>query len=157
MQGGSRLRIVGYRIEYAQAFADLNYEWIEKYYSVESHDREILDDPEAFIINKGGQIFIALEDGEPVGAVALIRAGDRVFELAKMAVSPKAQGKGIGALLISACVDYSTAQGMNEIILESNTRQEAALHLYRKAGFEEIELDPNSPYTRANIRMRLAL
>ena len=157
MQGGSRLRIVGYRIEYAQAFADLNYEWIEKYYSVEPHDREILDDPETHIINKGGQIFIALEDGEPVGAVALIRAGDRVFELAKMAVSPKAQGKGIGALLISACVDYSTAQGMNEIILESNTRQEAALHLYRKAGFEEIELDPNSPYTRANIRMRLAL
>lgn len=148
---------MGYQNEYAQAFAELNYEWIEKYYSVEPHDREILDDPQVYIIDKGGQIFFALEAGEPVGTVALIRTGASVFELAKMAVSPEAQGKGIGALLISACIDYSAVQGIDEIILESNTRQEAALHLYRKAGFEEIELDPNSPYTRANIRMRLAL
>src|SRR5687767_14375065 len=135
MEGGTRIKIVGYQNEYAQAFADLNYEWIEKYYSVEPNDREILDDPQAYIIDKGGQIFFALDDGEPVGTVSLIKAGDSVFELAKMAVSPKAQGKGIGALLISACVEHSTAQGMDEIILESNTRQEAALHLYRKAGF----------------------
>jgi len=153
----SKVIIADYEDRYAAAFAELNYAWIEKYYSVEPHDREILDDPLNYIIYSGGHIFFALLEDRPIGTVALLKAGDRSFELAKMAVSPEAQGRGVGARLIDACIDYAATTGKAEIFLESNTRQEAALHLYRKAGFQETDLDPNSLYSRANIRMRLAL
>ena len=149
--------VVAFDDRYAGAFAALNYAWISEDYDVEPHDRELLDDPSGHIINRGGEILFALIEGSVVGTVALINAGELGFEVAKMAVTPEHQGKGVGRALISKCIEYTKSRGKTELVLESNTRQEAAVHLYRSFGFEEMPLDPNSPYTRVNIRMRLAL
>ena len=155
--GSNDIRIVEFREDLAPDFARLNYEWIEKAYTVEEHDRELLDDPFTHIIGRGGQILFACSDENVLGTVALIPFGDNSFELAKMAVSPEYRGQGIGEMLMAACVDYSRAVGKQSIILESNTRQIAAVALYRKYGFQETPLDPNSHFTRANIRMELRL
>lgn len=149
--------IVEFNERFADAFADLNYEWIEKAYTVEEHDREILDHPVKQIIEPGGQIFFALVGGEPAGTVALIEIGDDAFELAKMAVSPEHRGEGLSNLLMDACIEYSRTKGKRRLILESNTKQVAAIRLYRKYGFVETPLDPNSHFVRANIRMELAI
>ena len=149
--------IVEFDERFADAFADLNYEWIEQAYTVEEHDREILDHPVKQIIEPGGQIFFALVGGEPAGTVALIEIGDDAFELAKMAVSPEHRGEGLSNLLMDACIEYSRTKGKRRIILESNTKQVAAVRLYRKYGFVETPLDPNSHFVRANIRMELAI
>ena len=151
------VEVIGFDERFARNFADLNYEWIEKAYTVEDHDREILDHPDEQIIKKGGQIFFAMIDGEPAGTVALIEMGDDAFELAKMAVSPDHRGLGLSNLLMDACIDYSRKKGKRSIILESNTKQVAAIKLYRKYGFVETPLDPNSQFVRANIRMELAI
>ena len=151
------VEVIGFDERFARNFADLNYEWIEKAYTVEDHDREILDHPDEQIIKKGGQIFFAMIDGEPAGTVALIEMGDDAFELAKMAVSPEHRGLGLSNLLMDACIDYSRKKGKRSIILESNTKQVAAIKLYRKYGFVETPLDPNSQFVRANIRMELAI
>lgn len=149
--------IVEFDERFADAFADLNYEWIEKAYTVEEHDREILDHPVKQIIEPGGQIFFALVGGEPAGTVALIEIGDDAFELAKMAVSPEHRGEGLSNLLMDACIEYSRTKGKRRLILESNTKQVAAIRLYRKYGFVETPLDPNSHFVRANVRMELAI
>ena len=151
------VEVIGFDERFARNFADLNYEWIEKAYTVEDHDREILDHPDEQIIKNGGQIFFAMIDGEPAGTVALIEMGDDAFELAKMAVSPDHRGLGLSNLLMDACIDYSRKKGKRSIILESNTKQVAAIKLYRKYGFVETPLDPNSQFVRANIRMELAI
>jgi len=91
------------------------------------------------------------------GTVALIPAGDGVLELTKMAVSPKFQGMGIGGKLIARCVEYAKDQNVRTVFLESNTRLTPALNLYRKFGFVEVPGDPNSLYSRADIRMELAI
>ena len=83
--------------------------------------------------------------------------GDAAFELTKMAVDPNHRGYGIGDKLMQACIDFTRARKRQRIILESNTKQVAAIHLYRKFGFKEIPLDPNSQYVRANIRMELVV
>ena len=62
-----------------------------------------------------------------------------------------------GDALMRACIGFAVSKKAKSIILESNTKQEAAIRLYRKHGFEEIPLDPNSHFVRANIRMELAL
>lgn len=149
--------VIEFDERYAEDFGRLNYEWIAAAYTVEPHDHDILDHPLETVIRPGGQIFFAVVDGAAAGTVALIPMGDNDLELAKMAVSPEYRGLGIGDKLMEACVEYGKKSGTRTLILESNTKQIAAINLYRKFGFVEIPLDPNSEYVRANIRMELVL
>ena len=149
--------IVTFSDEWAEDFASLNYEWIEQHFAVEEHDREILDDPQRFVIGQGGEIFMAVVSGLAAGTVALIPSGDRSLELTKMAVSPEFQGMGIGDRLMDKCIEYAHEKGIKSIWLESHTKLAPALSLYRKHGFIETPKDPNSLYTRADIRMQLAI
>lgn len=149
--------ITGFHPDYAPAFAQLNYAWISESYEIEPHDRELLDEPEEYIIKPGGEILFALVDETVVGTAALIVSGPGSFELGKMAVIPSSRGRGVGEKLLRAAIDHSRASGKEEIWLESNTRQESAVRLYKRLGFTETDLDAGSPYSRVNIRMRLAI
>ena len=51
------LRIVPFHIEYKSAFEKLNREWIEEYFVMEQEDLKTLQDPESYVIKKGGEIF----------------------------------------------------------------------------------------------------
>ncbi len=153
---GDKVSIIDYTPEHKHDFKRLNEEWITQYFKMEESDHKALDHPEEYIIKNGGHIFIALYDGEAVGACALIKMDDKKFELAKMAVSPKAQGKSIGMLLGVASIEKAKELGAETVFLESNTKLKPAISLYRKLGFEKIT-GPPSPYERANIQMELKL
>lgn len=152
------VRIVEYTPEYQQAFRDLNVEWISKYFKMEAADYQALDHPQSYILDQGGHILVALYQNEPVGVCALIKKEHPVFdyELAKMAVSPKAQGKSIGFLLGQACLEKARSLGAKKVFLESNTLLKPAINLYYKLGFEKISGYP-SPYERSNIQMVVEL
>lgn len=145
--------VVEFNDEWAEDFASLNYEWIEKFFAIEKHDREILDDPMGSVIEPGGQIFMAIVSGLAAGTVALIPAGDGVIELTKMAVAPEFQGMGIANHLMQRSIEYAEQSGVKLIFLESHRSLQPALALYRKFGFVEVPTDPNSEYARADIRM----
>ncbi|MEZ5425121.1 MAG: helix-turn-helix domain-containing GNAT family N-acetyltransferase [Pyrinomonadaceae bacterium] len=149
------VKIIGFDPRYAQDFASLNYEWIEKYYRIEKADRKILDHPQTFVIDPGGQIFFALVGERPVGTVALVADGKERFELAKMAVTPQFRGFQIGDKLMTACIDHARRTGKKSIYLESNTGLIPAITLYKKFGFKEVPMNPDTPYQRSNIRMEL--
>ncbi|HEX6125952.1 MAG TPA: GNAT family N-acetyltransferase [Pyrinomonadaceae bacterium] len=151
----AEITIVEFDPKYAKQFADLNYQWIAESYGVEQHDHDVLDHPFDVIIRPGGQVFFALVRDDVAGTVAMIPFEEDAFELTKMAVDPQFRGRGIGDMLMQACVDLARSGNRRRIILESNTRQVAAIQLYRKFGFKETPLDPNSHYVRANIRMEL--
>lgn len=152
----SAIQIVDFNPFYAKAFYALNHEWISKYFVMEDADIKSLSDPQGYIINKGGHILIALFNGEPVGACALLNDGDGVFELAKMAVAPKMQGMKIGKMLGEAAIDRAKRAGAKLVYLVSNRRLTTALNLYTRLGFVEVPLPP-SIYERADIKMELAL
>jgi len=101
---------------------------------------------------------IALYKKEPVGACALVKMDDPIYdyELAKMAVSSKVQGKGIGWLLGQVIINQAKAQGARKIYLESNTIPVPAINLYHKLGFKKV-IGHASPYKRCNIQMELNL
>lgn len=90
------LTIVPFETKYTQIFKDLNIEWITEYFKVEEKDRELLENSQAAIIDKGGFIFIGLWHNEPVGCFALIRKNKDRYELGKMAVSKSYHGLQIG-------------------------------------------------------------
>jgi hypothetical protein len=60
---------------------------------MEESDEKILNDPEKYILAKGGFIFMAELNDEIVGTCALLKIDDDTFELAKMAVINKAKEK----------------------------------------------------------------
>lgn len=92
-----------------------------------------------------------------MGTVALIPMEEKVYELGKMAVSEAYQGMKIGQILLQFCIDFGKEQGWKKVVLYSNTVLENAIHIYRKYGFVEVPLEPNSPYQRSNIKMELLL
>ena len=123
---------------------------------MEEADYKALDNPKEYILDKGGIILVALYDDEPVGVCALIKMNDTDFEMAKMAVSPKAQGKNIGFLLGEAIVKTAKELGASKLYLESNTILKPAINLYYKLGFQKVAGLP-TPYKRCNIQMELNL
>ncbi len=151
---GSAVQIVAYQPEYAAAFKALNEQWISSYFTMEEADHKSLDDPQGYILDKGGSILVALFNNEAVGVCALMAMNDGVhdFELAKMAVSPAAQGKSIGWLLGQAALDKAAELGASRVYLESNTILKPAISLYHKLGFQKIVGYP-TPYQRCNIQM----
>jgi DNA-binding MarR family transcriptional regulator/N-acetylglutamate synthase-like GNAT family acetyltransferase len=154
-----KVRIVNYKPSLKKYFRDLNYEWIKKYFKVEKADREYLENPTERIINKGGIILFAEYEGEIIGTVALINTGSKTFELSKMAVSPKAQGKQAGKKLMQAAIAAAKKAGAKKIFLLSNTLLTPAITLYKRSGFVPINLTEKDSlyYERSNIKMEMNL
>ncbi|WP_337966220.1 helix-turn-helix domain-containing GNAT family N-acetyltransferase [uncultured Flavobacterium sp.] len=150
------VKIVAFEPQYLDAFKQLNVEWISAYFEMEEADYKALDNPQEYILDKGGKIFVALYHNEPLGVCALIKMkdSDYDFEMAKMAVSPKAQGKNIGFLLGQEIVKSAKESGAKKIYLESNTILKPAINLYYKLGFQKV-YGLATPYKRCNIQMEL--
>jgi N-acetylglutamate synthase-like GNAT family acetyltransferase len=144
--------IENFKKEYALAFRDLNMAWLQEFFVAEPYDIEVLSNPEKYILDKGGDIYFVVENGLPIGTVALMYNKYNELEFTKMAVDPKMQGKGYGKLLMNHCIDQAQKMGASELILYSNTKLNPAIELYRTSGFEEIDIE-NSEYERCNIKM----
>jgi putative acetyltransferase len=141
----------------AEAFRDLNVAWIAQYFAMEDVDRAVLDDPEGHILERGGQIFMATLDGEPVGCCALILTHPGTFEVAKMAVKEGHRGLGIGRKLLERAVEEARLGGARSLSLEPNTKLASAVHLYESVGFRHLPPEKVQPsiYARANVFMEM--
>ncbi|MEL6132298.1 MAG: bifunctional helix-turn-helix transcriptional regulator/GNAT family N-acetyltransferase, partial [Bacteroidota bacterium] len=152
------VEIVDYTPAHQSAFYALNHAWITHYFKMEEADRKALNNPQSYILDPGGYIAVACYKGEPVGVCALIKMQDPDYdyELAKMAVSPQAQGKGIGYLLGRKVLEKASQLGAQKVYLESNSRLTPALTLYQKLGFQKVT-GRSTPYERADIQMDIDL
>lgn len=150
------IKIIDYNHIYAKHFYDLNIEWLKTFFYVEPYDEEVLSKPDIYIINKGGYIFFAMKNDKVVGTVALMPIEEAgILELTKMAVLTEERGQRIGQQLLQHCIGFGSSQKLKGLLLYSNTKLENAIYLYRKYGFKELELEKDSPYQRADIKMLL--
>jgi len=139
-------------------FAALNAVWIEELHHLEESDKLMLAHPEIYTQNGNHVFTVHIEDevagDEVVGACALKKHQDGRYELTKMAVDPKFQGRGIGQYIMSAVEGYAkTELGLDYLFLLSNTTNEAALRLYARNGWTVNHEGPHPVYKRANIGM----
>ncbi len=151
------ITIVPYKEEYKEYIKTLNYEWIKKYFFIEPNDVKQLSNPKEEILDKGGEIFFALDDDAIIGTASLLKVNDEEYELAKMAVTEKYKGLGIGKMLMEHCIDEAKKLDAKKLTLVSNTKLDAAIHVYRKYGFVEIPLPKEIHYERGNIMMEKML
>ncbi len=150
------VEIIEYSDIYAADFKRMNLEWLDKYNLTESHDLMVLNDPKGTILDQGGAIYLAKNNEEIIGSAALMKEHPGEFELAKMAVTDLWQGKGISKLLIEKCISKAKELGAKKITLFSNHQLQAALNLYKKFGFEHVEVT-DSPFATADVKMELVL
>ncbi len=151
------IEIIPYEQRYAADFKSLNLEWLDKYNLTESHDLEVLNDPQKTILDNGGCIFLAREGDEIAGSAALMKEHDEgVYELAKMTVMPKYQGRGISKLLLQRCLQEAAHLRAKRITLFSNHQLQTALKLYEQFGFRHIPVE-DSPFLTADVKMELVL
>jgi ribosomal protein S18 acetylase RimI-like enzyme len=139
------------------AFRSLNEEWIRRYFVIEPKDEASFADPRGSILDRGGRIFFAVQDRQPVGCCALLSMESGGFEVAKMAVSESYRGNGIGRRLLEKAVAEARAAGAHRLYLETNKKMQPAIRLYESIGFRHVpsERIVPSPYSRANVYMEL--
>ena len=155
------LRIVQFRDDLAQAFHDINAQWIDAMFVMEATDRKVLENPRTTIIDRDGVIlFVEAEGIGIVGAVALMKTSDGVYELTKMGVLESVRGRKAGEFLLAACIDRARSMNMSRLYLLTNHICAPAIHLYEKAGFRhsaEIMEKYGKSYARCDVAMAFPL
>lgn len=146
-----------YQARHAGAWRSLNEDWlIAGGYALEPKDQLVLGDPQGAILGKGGFIFIAERDGEPVGCCSLMAMADGGYEVGKMAVTGAARGLNLGWRLLEACETAARGAGAPRLYLETNKAQTHAIALYRRFGFVDLPPQP-TPYARCDVWMEKRL
>ncbi|WP_319405309.1 GNAT family N-acetyltransferase [uncultured Desulfosarcina sp.] len=152
-----KISIVPFEDRYRQDFTTLNREWLESFGLLEDADEKHLSFPRESIIDPGGQIFLAVENGAVVGTCAAILGNGPTVEIAKLVTAPLARRRGIGRLLAQTVIDYAGGIGAKKVVLVSNTKLKSALGLYASMGFVHQPLPAQPGYASADVYMELVL
>lgn len=84
----------------------------------------------------GGAVWIAEQDGDPVGMVGTKPLGaDAAYEIGRMYVAQVARGTGLAHRLLATAEAHARDAGAERLVLWTDTRFEAAHAFYEKRGF----------------------
>ena len=87
-----------------------------------------------------GELLVALDDHEKViGMVAYNKHSDERCEMKRLYVSPECRGMKLGEKLVDEIIQHAKNAGFKEMVLDTIVPLQAAIHLYKKMGFEECE------------------
>ncbi len=115
--------------------------------SLEEIDRLAFDDywhmdgpglQEAVDATPRHQVFVAVDDGTPVGyAIVGVQMG--ISFLQRIAVVPTHQGKGLGTELVHAGFRWAASNGATTMLLNVREENAGARSLYRSLGFVDTK------------------
>lgn len=115
-----------------------------EYYFIK-HLADFVHDP------TGGMLWIAEEDRNIVGSVAIVRVDGKTAQFRWFLVDEQLQGMGIGGRLISTALDFCRDNGYEDVFLWTFKGLDRARALYDKAGFALTEEKVNNEWSSAQI------
>ncbi len=86
-----------------------------------------------------GAIFIAVDNGELIGCVAMRPIDQQQAELKRLYVKSDRHGQGIGKQLFECAMSRAQSIGYGSIVLDTLESMRSARGLYQAYGFREIE------------------
>jgi putative acetyltransferase len=104
-----------------------------------------LDEIEKMYAADSGGIFLCFDADKYIGCSAIRRIDDMSCELKRMWVQQNYQGKGIGEELLKKCIELAKQLNYKTIRLDTLSRLQPAIQLYKKYGFEETSSYYNNP------------
>lgn len=83
------------------------------------------------------RMFIATVNNQMVGAVAILGSSRHLAQLRWFLIHPDYRGKGLGKRLLQEALDFCREKDYQKVYLMTTSMQEAAIGLYKKAGFRK--------------------
>ncbi len=92
--------------------------------------------------------WIAEVDGERVGCIFLVTAGDeaRVAKLRILLVTPAGRGLGLGTRLVEECLTFARRAGYRQVTLWTNDVLTSARKIYQSFGFTLADEQPHHSF-----------
>ncbi|HVM59472.1 MAG TPA: GNAT family N-acetyltransferase [Verrucomicrobiae bacterium] len=106
-------------------------------------DADIRDIDRVYLQNRGS--FHVVEDrGEIHGCVGVRKFSDEIGELKRLYLAAECRGLGLGRALCNSAIQDARDLGYKTLRLDTTTKSQRALALFRKLGFHEIaRYNPN--------------
>jgi putative acetyltransferase len=115
--------------DYAESLAfDLDFQ---------NFDQEMDDFPGEYALPKGC-LYLAMDENQPAGCVALRDLGDGICEMKRLYVKPDYRGQKIGRLLAQTVIRAARELGYERMRLDTIPSMKRANVLYKALGFKEI-------------------
>jgi len=103
----------------------------------QNFDQEMDDFPGEYALPKG-RLYLAMDENQPAGCVALRDLGDGNCEMKRLYVRPDYRGKNIGKLLAETVIQAAGELGYDRMRLDTIPSMKQAIVLYKILGFKEI-------------------
>jgi N-acetylglutamate synthase-like GNAT family acetyltransferase len=108
-------------------------------FSITAADQPDLTEIPAWYQTGAGQFWLAEQDGQAVGTIALKDIGERAVALRKMFVIPVARGAvGAAQALLDTALAHARSQDLAAVWLGTTEAFKAAHRFYEKNGFELV-------------------
>jgi ribosomal protein S18 acetylase RimI-like enzyme len=139
------VRVRPMRVEEADRVGALTLDSYDAYGRIEGPYREHLADP-LRRLGRCTDLLVAEVAGEVVGTVTFVLPGDGEWEgravaegdaaFRMLAVDPRAEGRGLGRALVTACIDRARAHGARRLVITTMAWMDRAQRMYARLGFE---------------------
>jgi putative acetyltransferase len=124
-------------VEQAKALIQEYAESLEFDLKFQDFDKEMSGFPEQYASPRGC-LYIAMDENQPVGCVALRELGDGICEMKRLYVIPDYRGRNIGRLLAETVIQAAGKLGYDRMRLDTIPSMKQANVLYKVLGFKKI-------------------
>ena len=83
-------------------------------------------------------VVIVFVDDTPAGCGAFKKYADTTAEVKRMFVRPELRSRGLAARILGELESWAGEEGFVECVLETSLKQQEAIRLYEKSGYQRI-------------------
>ncbi len=94
-------------------------------------------------VTYGSDLLVADIGGKVVGYIAVMDLDRETSKIVSFAVKKEFRGRGIGKRLLSTAIERCRERGKKKVLLEVRVSNYVAQRLYKKMGFEIVNVIPN--------------
>ena len=95
-----------------------------------------IDNFQTYYFEQKGLFLVVTDNKQVIGTGAIRRINNSVCELKRLWLLEAYQGKGIGYQVLQEMIDFARVNGYTRMWLETDNRQERAIHFYQRVGFQ---------------------
>ena len=134
------------QIEDARALFREYEEWLGMSLCFQGFEEEVATLPGKYA-PPGGRLYVAYDDGEPIGCIALRSIAPNICEMKRLYLRDAARGKGVGKRLIEQVIADGQEIGYQKMRLDTYPpKMGKAVNLYEAHGFYEIPAYYDNPH-----------
>lgn len=123
--------------------------WLGVNLCFQNYDKEVAELPGEYV-PPTGRLYLATEDDNVAGCIALRKLDDDVCEMKRLYVRPEYRSKRLGRTLVDRIIKDARTSGYNRMRLDTLPgKMDQAIAMYRSLGFTEIPPYYNNPYDTA--------